>query len=381
MALVMPSDVELGCLVDAEPACAEPLRQLKVVNVALLVSLAWVTAATAQVVVGRRWAVVAAFALAGFNTTFLSDVDQFVNELFAAPLVVAVCLGAYRIGRGSRPWRAAAATGAALGLLMLTKAIWFYLAVPLLVAVALLQWRRRLATPALTGLAVAVVMAYAMAAPWIARNALTVGTLSPAGGDAKVLAPRAEMATMSWSEYPAAYLVYVPVAGEAVLERFVDGEHWQRVPRSNEGSYFLRARGLAPGGEVPARAGDVGDRDAVRRASLAIIADNPAMSAALTPLFAWRSVFVEVRRTSLADQGTPLAAALSRTLAPVTALWSLTLIPVLFLAGWRALRIRNGPWLLFLLPLAGSYVAHATVTHAVPRYTRPLVYALLTARI
>lgn len=264
---------------------------------------------------------------------------------------------------------------------MLTKAIWFCLAVPLLVAAALLRWRRRLARPALAGLAVAVVVAYAVAAPWIARNALTVGTLSPAGGDAKVLALRAEMATMSWSEYPAAYLVYVSVAGEAVLERFVDREHWHRLPRSNEDSYFLRARGLAPGGEVPARAGDLRDPDAVRRASLAIIAHNPAMSAALTPLFAWRSTFVEVGRTSLADQGTPLAVALSRTLAPVTALWSLALIPVLVLATWRALRIRHGPWLLFLLPPAGSFAAHATVTHAVPRYTHPLVPVLLVAGI
>lgn len=379
MAVAAPDGADVGCLLSAEPGCAAALPRLALVNVALLLGVAWSAAWAAHLVIGRRWAVLAAFALAGFSTTFLSDVDQFVNELVAAPLVVLVSAGSYHVAARARPGRPAAATGVALGALMLTKALWFYLAVPVLVAAALLWWRRRLAAPALAGLGVVVLVAYAVAAPWVVRNAVVAGSVAPAGGDAQILALRAEKATMTWPEYAAAYLVYTPVVGLPLLERVVDDEHWRRVPRANEDSYFRRARGLAAGGEVPARAGDLRDPAAVRQASLEIIADRPVMSAALTPLFAWRSAFVEVGMTSLAAQGTPVAVTLSGTLAPVTALWGLALIPVLLIAAWRALRIRHGPWLAFLLPLLGSYFAHAVVTHAVPRYTHPLIPALVVA--
>jgi hypothetical protein len=72
---------------------------------------------------------------------------------------------------------------------------------------------------------------------------------------------------------------------------------------------------------------------------------------------------------------------LARTLVPVTAAYSLWLFPLLFLAGWRALRRRHEAWLLFLLPLFYSYGIHAAATHYVPRYSHALVPAIVLAAL
>lgn len=89
-----------------------------------------------------------------------------------------------------------AATYGALGPVMRTKAIRFYVAVALMVPLTLLRSRRRRATPALGGMGVGV-SGYAVTARWLARDAPTVGTLSSEDCEAQVLAMRAGIASRS----------------------------------------------------------------------------------------------------------------------------------------------------------------------------------------
>jgi hypothetical protein len=219
-----------------------------------------------------------------------------------------------------------------------------------------------------------------VASPWVARNVVQVGASMPSAGDAQVLSIRAEKATMTWREYAAAYIAYTPVIGQPILDRFVPRQHWERLRRSNPGSFFRLGHGIDPGGAVRARTGPGPVDDAVLRdASLAVIREHWVMSLALIPAFAWRGAFVEVGMTSLAAQGTTLPSILARSLAPFTAVWSLLLFPILLLSVRRAWRTRDGAWLLFLAPLLLSVAAHAVGTHYVPRYSHPLIPAIIVS--
>src|SRR4030095_4424108 len=121
-----PRRPHLACLEHAEEACRPLLRDLKRLNVALLMALVVAAWWAAHEVLGggpRAWL---AYGLVVANGAFWGLLDDFRTALAAAPalLVPSVCL--HRIALGSRRTADVLGAGAAFGALMLVKAIFFY---------------------------------------------------------------------------------------------------------------------------------------------------------------------------------------------------------------------------------------------------------------
>ena len=140
-----------------------------------------------------------------------------------------------------------ALSGVALGLLVLTRAIFQYWLAGVAVVWLLGAWlypdRRRATAPAFAAL---VIAAWTTTFPWLVRNASYAGVLGVSGGDAQVLAIRAEYGRMSWPELQGAFAYYVPTfLGSArdwamnVLEPPVYG--YARLARDNPEGFYRQA--------------------------------------------------------------------------------------------------------------------------------------------
>ena len=166
-------------------------------------------------------------------------------------------------------------SGLALGLLVLTKAVFQYW----LVGVALLWitglwWdgpRRRALLPAAMAL---LIGAGILTLPWMVRNAVQVGHFSISGRSGELLAIRAEYGRMTWSEVRGAFAFYLPMKGALRdramrwLEPEVFGYRRFDRSRSNLAGFYRRTKRET--GEVAARADrlDPGWRQRVRHRRL-----------------------------------------------------------------------------------------------------------------
>jgi 4-amino-4-deoxy-L-arabinose transferase-like glycosyltransferase len=138
-----------------------------VFGVAVIV-LTW---ALAKRLFGPRAAIAAAFLVAIYPMAFQFE-ELLYSEAIATPLLLAVLLLAWT--RRPTPWRAAA-TGAVLGIAMLTRPSFGMLGAAILVAwVALAGWRRGIGLTALAGIVAALVIA-----PWTIRNHHVDGGFTP----------------------------------------------------------------------------------------------------------------------------------------------------------------------------------------------------------
>lgn len=371
------TNIDVECMLRAQPECQAVLRRLRLVNVGLLVALALATMWLAATVGFRPWLAAVIGGAVGLSTTFTSDVDRFFNTLAATVLLTIAGNLLYRIGRGDRGRGLIVAAGVALGLLMLTRAAFFYSSVALL-PLALVVGRpqaRRLAGQSASVLAVA----YLVTTPWLARNVVTVGSAAVSGGAGMVLAVRAEASTMDWGEYPLAFVAYTPEAGPAVLDRTVDDGRWQRWDRRYPGSFYRLALGLDDGGVVQTRGGlnpSAGD-GGLSRAALEVIADHPTKYVALSLPYAWRGAFVEAGRTPLLAQDTAASRVLARFVAPLTILATIALFPLAGVALVQAWRRRQVAVVMLASLSLGSWLFHVLLTHYIRRYSHPLVPTLV----
>ncbi len=249
-----------------------------------------------------------------------------------------------------------ALSGVALGLLVLTRAVFQYWLAGVAIVWLLGAWlypdRRRATAPAFAAL---VIAAWTTTFPWLVRNASYAGVLGVSGGDAQVLAIRAEYGRISWSELQGAFAYYVPsFLGSArdwamnVLEPPVYG--YARLVRNNPNGFYRQANTWT--GETARRANRIEpgwrDRDPIfrdhtlRQAGLDLYREQWLKQVALSAVFASRG-----------SGG--------------------LLLPAL-VAVWILMRYRPDFMLAFLfLPAASAAVLLSVATHFIPRYGFPFM--------
>ena len=324
------------------------------------------------------------------------------------PLDTAVVLAAFLLFvhavLAAETWRnprlvTAVISGLALGLLVLTKAVFQYW----LVGVALLWitglwWdgsRRRTLLPACLAL---LLGAGAVTLPWMMRNALQVEHFGISGRSGEVLAIRAEYGRMTWSEVRGAFAFWLPTSNAAVREAALqwlepDEFGYRRFDRGNPAGFYRRTKNNT--GEVAARADrlepgwrqyqskDQVAYDAVlARASADLIREDWLKQAVLTLAFLERSSFFSIRHYDrfhgAADDARKRLLWFPMTLIQSLA-WLLRnlLLPAVGLmavVAWRRRRFELG---FLLLPVLYVFGIHALTTHFIPRYAYPVVPLLV----
>lgn len=356
-----PDRHALACLESADPSCRALIRDLKRLNVLLLMGLALASFFAAREVLGSGPTAWLAFGLTVANGTFWGLLDDFRTELAAALalLVASVCL--HRIARGSRRAGDVLGAGVAFGALMLVKAIFFYVGTAVY-GLAVWMWLRPDRRRAAGRLGAALLVAYALAGSWMARNAYHGGGFRIAE-DRAVLAIRAEYDTMSWREWSAAWLYYSRAFPPSrwLLERAFAPSDWARLERENPDGFYRRAKrnvGAAakrlgyPALPKPAR---------LQAAAREVILDHLPMHVALTGPLAVQACFGYERYFGW----WPVRKLLEAT--------AFLLMPALLAASAVLLLRRDPARLAFYLPSAACFALHAVATHSIPRYAWPLI--------
>ncbi len=366
------------CVNDPDCEAAAPLNERVWRLTSLLGAAAVAVAFLATFVLTRSWTVSAgiggAWSLLLIPFVLTQDVPSFLAGLF---LLVHATLAA-------RTWRkpriaTGVLSGIALGLLVLTKAVFQYWPAGVALVLAAGLWRdadrRRTLAPACAAL---VLAAWVLTLPWMARNAVAAGHFGISGRDGEILAIRAEYGRMTWPELRGAFAYYslpynpLPARGEIPAAftgfphgllrslhdfamRWVEPETfgYARFDRANPRGFYLRAKRMK--GDVAERASRIAPgwleghqttRDAVlKRAAADLIREDWLKQIALTLVFAERG-------------GTVFFIPFAGLLAGV---------------AWKR---RDASLVLLLLPVAYAYGAHAAATHFIPRYSLPFVPVL-----
>ncbi len=300
---------------------------------------------------------------AAFGTGLIEGSMAFLTEPPAAVLLLLVAWMLYRVVRQRRPMVSAIVGGIALGLLALTKAVYFYF-VPVLGLLALVLLAFRSWRSAAAGALVIVLIAALASSVWIYRNHELFGSNAIAGRDAHVLSIRAAFTTMTWPQYWAGYLAFTPKLGPKLIDLLgVDPDNAAPFDRSSPDS-------LEQGSDGDSASGD--EREARQHARETLVEHWP-MELALVPLTIYRSAFLPVGSNSHhGEQGSwpmRMVRLLSLTLATVIAM---SMMPAFFLNVVVDLWRLNFARLAFHLPALYTVGVHSVLTHYIPRYNLPL---------
>ena len=369
------------CISDARCEAAAPLRRrvqrlmsvISAVTVAstFLAAYAWTGSWSVSIVAGLFYLMLLPPTdLASTLAAFL----LFVHAVFAAET--------WREPRVST----GAVSGIALGLLVLTKAVFQYWLVGVALIWATGLWcdvpRRRSLVPACVAL---LVGASAMTLPWMLRNAVQMGHFSISGRTGELLAIRAEYGRMSWSEARGAFAYYLPTRNDALRQvalRWLEPEGigYGRFDRGNETGFYRLAKGET--GEVAARADllDPGWRERVTehgggrdevlaRASAELIREDWLKHIVLTVAFLERGTYFYVRPSG---RGFPIRE--MQSLAKVLRYLLLPAFGLMLVVAWRRRSFELG---FLLLPSLYVLGIHAVATHYIPRYSFPIVPLLV----
>ena len=301
----------------------------------------------------------AAALCAAFGTGLVENSMAFLTEPLAAFLLLLVSWMLYRIMAKPRRIIPALICGGALGLLVLTKAVYFYfipvLALAALIATAIPSQRRA----GLSGL-VAVVIAAMISGVWVYRNHEVFGNYAISGRADKVMGIRAVLTTMTWSQYWSGYLAFTPVIGSRLIRLF--GIHRGTTAlfeRDPDPDAFLERSGLSASDK---------ERQAIR-----IIVEHWPMQIALIPLTIYRSAFFPVGITSYRAHETSTAVRLLRMASlAIATIIALGMLPVLFFNFFKALAKSDLARLAFLMLSIYTVGLHAVATHYSPRFNLPL---------
>jgi hypothetical protein len=359
-----PAVQDLGCLARGDAACRPVLRTLKRVNLGLLLAVALASFWAARELLGPGLLAWAAFALVATNGVFWSLLNDLRTESAAALALVVASTFLHRIALGSRRRSDVAGAGAAFGLLILVKAV-FLLVVPAVLALAGWLALRPAQRGAAARLAAAMLVAFAVAGVWMTRNALHGGGFRVAE-DRAVLAIRAEYDTMSWREWRASWLYFardLPPAKRA-LDAWFEPADWQRLVRENPDGFYRRAKrnvGEAAARAGPRRQGGRPEPEGLAAAARQVILENLPMHVALIGPLTVQAALVRERWFRLWPVG-PLQDALGYAY-----------VPALLVASALLLARRQPERLAFFLPALAALALHVGGTHAIARYSWPLL--------
>ena len=387
------------CLSNPRCAAANPLR-LRVQRLTAVVAASTVAGVfMAAYALAANWptAVGAGFLYLVLLLLLPKDVpSQLSASLLLAHASLAACM-----------WRrqsvtAGVASGMALGLLALTRAVFQYWLVGTALAAGAALWRdagrRRALAPACVAL---VTAAWAVALPWMVRNAVQTGHFGISGRDGEVLAIRAEYGRMTWGEVRGAFAYFLPdVPGLGSARRLAlrwfepDTFGYSRFDRDHPHGFYQRTKQHT--GDVAARADRIDPRwrladelteyhvlrdKVLKQAAADLIRTDWLKHTVLTLAFAerggmfpggsCRATTAPVNARFGALLGWP--ALLTCRVASASTLLFMPFAAVLLVVAWRR---RDVALALLTAPVAYAFGIHAVATHFIPRYSLPLVPTL-----
>ena len=296
---------------------------------------------------------------------------------------------AYRVA-GRRRFAFAAASGALLAALVLTRAIFLYWLFALVVfgCVQLVMQRRTRGDVGAAATGAIVLAAIILVLPWMARNLSVGARFAVADQRGSLLAIRAEYSEITRSELVGGFAYYLPLAPDAMkdlrqsLMRAVepDGYGYKRFNRAHSDGFYRLAK--THGGVVAARArkdpewkrgksGRHGRDVALDRRAREVILENWRKHIALSFVFGLRGSFVSIQRFDLKTYGSPIAAA-TRRLSGLAEWAAIFHVPAMIASIAILAARRDWSRLYFFSPALFSFVIHAGTTHYLPRYSDPL---------
>lgn len=333
-------------------ACPADFGVIVLLQDALVVGALFCLWATAMLLFRRSLIAWLAAALALASTKPLFYANHILTEnliLFFFALMMLGLVKAFKFGR--RGWWPV--LGVILGLLTLTRPEYLYLALAFsligLAVAAARGWQR-------TGVALTLfVLAFlTVIGPWLARNQYHFGRATVTGGYGDVIiAYRSAYNRMSFAEWSAAFVYWLPGHGETLAAKIFPAQSYARLGTDPD-SYLYRD-GVAIFEEGLAAVD--GDRNRltgylIRNEILA----HPFRHAFASIPLAWRGVLA----------GKYLAVS------------GVLCLAILLIWAWR-----SGEWLLpvLVLPAAIMIALYAAISVSVPRYNVYLVYyyAIATA--
>ena len=386
-------------------SCRQTYAPYRAVNLVLLLAGAMGVFWLVFRLTGVRVLAYLGFLMAAQSAALLDSADSFLTEVHAATLMVAVATLSWTTATSRHPSHAAL-LGLALGALVLTKAIFAYLWIPVVLMLVAANWlRRRLdwTTAWLVG-----VLFAAQAVPvggWMARNYLTSGDFSVVEArSASVLGYRSSFNTMRHDEWAAGFAYFLPLTRASLQSTAIPEESFERFDADSETGFrqierrrrYPRRRAQLWTDDNPAIAGldELGQRrwvnDTMADEAIARLLADPVQHLKVSLLLAWRGVFTDEGLGFLSDPlNQRLADIAGRTNWPR---WRLAYGPTgatfINLIGFLALIV--APlwfWLgrgqfetvLVFLPALYAHGVYALASHFLPRYAAPQILLRVTA--
>lgn len=319
----------------------------------------WILARSLGLTAVGAWTVLAVVAASGSHAYFAAHFLTELPLLALFPFFLALLVHA--TGPETRTDRRVTflALGLAMGLLALIRPSYIYQAYAILAALPLLRRFRGAAAVGPYGLGATLWAAagYVIAVlPWMLRNAVTVGQFSlTAGYDSFILAQRMIYNQMTWAEWAAAWVYWLPDFGDNLAIRLFGEGAVRKLSLLDPGGYHGAGNPPVPEhmqkqpGGAPATIGYL--------LSL-LLADLPK-HLMVSLVMAWQGLWAGKYITFVAVLITPFA------------------LPAMAAAGW----LRG--FLVVAAPVVFMVGFNAFVSVSVPRYNLPVLWvsALIAAAV
>ncbi len=321
-----------------------------------------------------------ALLLTGFSYSLFFSAWSINTEHMAALFVIATSISLYEIVRGGGK-KCFAFLGVSLALLVLTKAVFMYLIVFVLIFLVVLGLAGKFVKKELvTGLVILLAAYFAFVGSWMVRNYIHFGKFYITGRAGVILSIRAEYNMMNTKEYFGSFLFWTPdnYVRKKLIPRFFGekalhpGGALARLSEVNPRGYYKLGRAVrsnvAKSYGAPLETAAVDTE--VRNAAKEKILSHPFRHIVTTIPCAWRGLFVEDRYSLSVPFSMVLASSVGINLAYFGSLF--------FLAG---LGVKRRKWDLFASTFPALYLYGITsfCTLSVPRYNQPLIPVLIVA--
>ena len=386
--------------------CRQAFAPYRALNLALLLAGALGVFWLVFRLTGVRALAYIGFLLTAQSAVLLDSADSFLTEVHAAALMVAVAALSWTTATSRRPLHAAL-LGLALAALVLTKAIFAYLWIPIALMLAAADWLRRRVdwtTAVLVG-----VLFTAQAIPvggWMVRNYLTSGDFSIVEArSASVLGYRSSFNAMRHDEWAAGFGYYLPLTRASLQSAGIPEVSFERFDRDGDNGFRQTSRRRNAGRRAelwtddnPAIVGldELGQRrwvnDRMADEAISRLLADPGQHLKVSLLLAWRGVFTEegLGFLRLSDPFSPRLAEvigwndwarwhwayspIVATIVNLIGVLALIVVPLWFWLG----RGRFEATLIFV-PAIYAHGVYALASHFLPRYAEPQIPLRVTA--
>jgi 4-amino-4-deoxy-L-arabinose transferase-like glycosyltransferase len=321
--------------------------------------------------------------LTGFSTSLLYAANNLCAEHLAALLMLCVSLFLYKAVK-EKDTKYFVLLGAALGLLVLTRGVFQYFIIIILIflvflAIVGLFKKRKL----LICTIIFSITYFGLIGSWMARNYMHFGRFFITERGGIVLLLRSECNMMNRKEYLGAFLYWAPdkYLSESLLKSFFGedaikpGGALERLNRLNDSSFYLRTKAIWAKVEkefANQKKSEMVDKRLKSMAKTNIL-QHPVRHILATLPIGWRGLFAEHGyRLKIPGSGIVINSSVPTNIVYFAAFFFLTF-----------LSIKNRWWELFalILPALYLYGIQTALTHNLARYNKPIIPILVIAML